>query len=338
MLSREEKATLIGVLSDLQERTANFYQWTANDFHRNSVKIIETEKMFVGHLSLQGRQFYGEVFGALRGALQENQSMSVAEKMEVGCLCEEILEGAICELKNEPVKKEIVFLPYKASMWDSLESIWRAAYLDRERCNVYVVPIPYADLTEDRQAREWHYEAELFPKDVLITPYNVIDLEELHPDVIYIHNPYDYGNSLTSIDSSYYSEKLKQYTDCLVYVPYFVVGARWPEIHNRLVVYQNMDWMVVQREKMPVAPALPQISEIFGKEERYMDEFLPAEKLLPLGAPKIDRLFYCERHRVCPDGWKDFIRGRKVILYNTSLSSLHGSRDFVLKKMRYIFS
>ena len=284
------------------------------------------------------RAFYFEIFEALKAALTDIENVNETEKAEIKRLCRELVLNVCDALAQEQTKKEIVFLPYKASMWDSLESIWRAACLDRERCNVHVVPIPYADLTEDRQIREWHYEAKSFPKDVPITHYSAIDLEKMHPDVIYIHNPYDYGNLLTSIDSNYYSDKLKNYTDCLVYVPYFVVGARWPETHNRLVVYQNMDWMVVQREKMPVAPALPQISEILGKEERYMDEFIPAEKLLPLGAPKIDRLFYCERHRVCPENWKTFFRGRKVIMYNTSLSSLHGAREFVLKKMRYIFS
>ncbi len=338
MLSRMEQEKLVSALTDLRTEMMRFERSSVNLSTGCSANVSAAAELFHEKLTLQRCSFFDEIFGALQEALEELPSKSAVEREELARLCNEILEGAICELKNEPVKKEIVFLPYKASMWDSLESIWRAAYLDRERCNVHVVPIPYADLTEDRQAREWHYEAKLFPKDVPTTHYSVIDLEKLHPDVIYIHNPYDYGNLLTSIDSNYYSEKLKNYTECLVYVPYFVVGARWPEVHNRLVVYQNMDWMIVQRERMPVSPALPQLSEIFGKEERYMDEFIPAEKLLSLGAPKIDRLFYCESHKVCPASWKQFIQGRKVILYNTSLSSLHGNGFLVLKKMKYIFS
>ena len=54
---------------------------------------------------------------------------------------EEILRRAERELKDWPVKKEIVFLPYKASMWDSLESIWRAAAED-PGWDAYVIPIP----------------------------------------------------------------------------------------------------------------------------------------------------------------------------------------------------
>ena len=65
---------------------------------------------------------------------------------------------------SKDVKKNIVFLPYKASMWDSLESIWKAAFEDKEYCNTYVIPIPYADLTPDRKVAKWHCEIDSFPK------------------------------------------------------------------------------------------------------------------------------------------------------------------------------
>ena len=62
--------------------------------------------------------------------------------------CSIIIEKQLSSIRKEishrlPDEKwEIVFLPYKASMWDSLESVWRAASRD-EQCDVYVVPIPY---------------------------------------------------------------------------------------------------------------------------------------------------------------------------------------------------
>ena len=52
-------------------------------------------------------------------------------------------------------RKEIVFLPYKASMWDSLESVWKAADADPE-CDAYVIPIPYYDKNPDGSFREMH--------------------------------------------------------------------------------------------------------------------------------------------------------------------------------------
>ena len=45
-------------------------------------------------------------------------------------------------IKNDiKVRLEIAFLPYKASMWDSLESVWQAAEADPD-CDAYVIPIP----------------------------------------------------------------------------------------------------------------------------------------------------------------------------------------------------
>ncbi len=47
--------------------------------------------------------------------------------------------------KEIPVRIEAVFLPYKVSMWDSLESVWMAADAD-ENCDAYVIPIPYYEI------------------------------------------------------------------------------------------------------------------------------------------------------------------------------------------------
>ena len=119
-----------------------------------------------------------------------------------------------------PERLEILFLPYKASMWDSLESIWKAAYAD-ESCDAYVVPIPYYDRNPDGSMGQYHYEGMEFPSYVPITSYSDYDLEKRRPDVIYIHNPYDDHNFVTSVDTAYYSSELKKYTDLLVYIPYY---------------------------------------------------------------------------------------------------------------------
>ena len=53
-------------------------------------------------------------------------------------------------IKNDiHIKKEVVFFPYKASMWDSLESVYLAAKED-SNCDAYCVPIPYYDLKPDQ--------------------------------------------------------------------------------------------------------------------------------------------------------------------------------------------
>ena len=58
-----------------------------------------------------------------------------------------------------PVRLEIAFFCYKASMSDSLESIYFAAKED-PACDAYFVPIPYYDKYPNGAFGEMHYEAE----------------------------------------------------------------------------------------------------------------------------------------------------------------------------------
>ncbi len=60
------------------------------------------------------------------------------------------------------VRLEAVFLPYNASMWDSLESVYLAAAAD-ENCDAYVVPIPYYEKNADGSFGKMHYEGHDFP-------------------------------------------------------------------------------------------------------------------------------------------------------------------------------
>ena len=50
---------------------------------------------------------------------------------------ENFLIKAENEVRHMPVRREVVFLPYKASMWDSLESVYLAAKED-DTMDVYV--------------------------------------------------------------------------------------------------------------------------------------------------------------------------------------------------------
>ncbi len=126
------------------------------------------------------------------------------------------------------VRTEAVFLPYKASMWDSLESVWRAAAEDPD-CDAYVIPIPYYDRNPDGSFGEEHYEGDLYPEDVPITRYDAYDFEGRQPDLIFIHNPYDEYNYLTSVHPYFYSKNLKNFTEKLVYIPYFILSEIDPD-------------------------------------------------------------------------------------------------------------
>lgn len=229
------------------------------------------------------------------------------------------LEEGIC--KRLPERKEVVFLPYKASMWDSLESVWMAADKD-PNCDAYVIPIPYYDKKPDGSFGEFHYEGDLYPDYVPITDYREYDLEARHPDAIYIHNPYDRYNNATSIDPRFYSDELKQYTDCLVYIPYYATAGGMSEGQALCPAYLNVDYIVIQSEKY----------------RKFFDAKIPDEKFLSLGSPKFDSVIRkCKNPSEPPEEWKKRMAGKKVYFYNTSLAGMLGNTEDFLLKMQYVF-
>lgn len=225
------------------------------------------------------------------------------------------------ELENGQGKKKIVFLPYKAAMWDSLESIWMAADED-EGCEAYVVPIPYYDKNPDGTLGKYYYEGDMFPDYVPVVPYDSIDLAEMRPDVIYIHNPYDQGNFVTSIAPEYYSDKLKKCTECLVYIPYYATTGGMSEAQSLCRAYINADYIVIQSER----------------HRKFFDPRLPDKKFLPLGSPKFDRAIrLCSNPPEPPIGWKEKMAGKRVYFYNTSIAGMLADTEKFLLKMEYVF-
>ncbi len=218
-------------------------------------------------------------------------------------------------------KIEVVFFPYKASMWDSLESVWMAANEDAE-CDAYVVPIPYRDRNPDGSYGEFHYEGGDLPDYVPVTHYESYDVSVRRPDVAYIHNPYDNYNLITSVDPRFYSYELKKYTDTLVYIPYYSTSGGMSEGQKISSAYYHADYIVTQAEK-------------------YRGFFDPAfsEKLLPMGSPKFDRVMrICNNPPEPPAAWKGKMADKKVYFYNTSISGILSNAELFLRKMQYVFN
>lgn len=226
-------------------------------------------------------------------------------------------------IKNDiPVKLEMVFLPYKASMWDSLESVWKAADAD-ENCDAYVIPIPYYDKNPDGSFKQEHWEGNQYPADVPITRYDQYDFEKRKPDAIFIHNPYDDWNTVTSVHPFFFSKNLKQFTDCLVYIPYFATAGGMSEGQALCPAYVNADYIVIQSEKY----------------RKYYDWRIPTKKFLALGSPKFDSVIHkCQNPPEPPEEWKEKIQGKKVYFYNTSIAGMLQHTENFLKKMEYVFN
>lgn len=223
-------------------------------------------------------------------------------------------------LSKLPTRRMALFLPYKFSMWDSLESIYIAVKEDPD-WDAVVVPIPYCECEEGKE-RQWIYEGPEIYGDMQAISFRDFKIEEQKPDVIYIHNPYDGYNSVTSVPTEYYSDNLKAHCRKLVYVPYFFTNSEFPGIHRNIPTYDNYDYLVV-----PSQMAADQIGEYIGPN-----------KILAYGSPKIDRMLWMEKNYVLPEEWERRIRGRKSVLYNVGLNSILQNGFQTILKMVYIFN
>ena len=247
-------------------------------------------------------------------------------------------------------RREVVFLPYKASMWDSLESVWMAANADDD-CDVYVVPIPYYDKNSDGSFSKMHYEGELYPDYVPITRYDAYNFEVRHPDVIFIHNPYDNCNLVTSVEPYFYSDNLKKFTNRLVYIPYFILGKIDPDDQEQ----------VEKMRHFCVLPGTVNADKVIVESEEirriYINEFLRAaeaqdvrldvraleKKIMGLGSPKFDKVLNTRVEDLSiPKEWMKVIQKpngsrKKVIFYNTTISAVL-KNDTALSKMEKVLN
>jgi hypothetical protein len=223
------------------------------------------------------------------------------------------------------IKLEVLFLPYKTSMWDSLESIYLAAK-DDPACQAFVMPIPYYD-KKSGKFTEMHWETN-YPKNILLIDYRKYNMEQRHPDMIFIHNPYDGYNTVTSVHPDFYSEKLRNLTDCLVYVPYFAGDGRNIEepfctlpacIFAHKVIAQTKE----ERE------IYVRVYKDFAKRNNVPERLdKVGDKFLALGSPKLDKAVSTKSENCeIPEEWEKLIRNsdgtrKKVVFYNTSIGSL----------------
>ncbi|MFE4712059.1 hypothetical protein ACFRAM_14410 [Paenibacillus sp. NPDC056722] len=210
------------------------------------------------------------------------------------------------------VKLNVVFLPYKASMWDSLATVYEAAVKD-ENCVATVVPIPYYKLSQEEVIPT--YEGELFPNDIPITHFNDYILEEQQPDIIFVHNIYDEYNTITRVHEHFFTSNLKQYTDMLVYVPYHISSFIAPNEETHSLAYdlptvENVDKIILVGEYL---------------KEAAIRNGVPPEKLLVLGSPKLDAIVNAmKKETPTPIEWGKNLENKTVYLINTGCMFFSG--------------
>lgn len=321
------KEKLVQLMDSVREGIVRLYNISREQYlevlsdMQNAVVVIgetiESSEDDKGQLIGRLERFAENLYGLYLAAEQEED---IGEKIEVLVKQSEEIHKKLEEEIQETF--EIVFMPYKASMWDAMESIYHAVMKD-PAYKAVVVPIPYYNIGKDREILSIEYEGDMFPKEVVITDYCQYNLAEMYPDVIFIHNPYDEYNNVTQVKEEYFASRLSKYTNHLTYVPYKVCSG-------------------VEKDIYCVMPGVYYSWRTFVQSERVRSVYLKyhkPEKIVALGSPKVDRVVNLKKEDFyIPDIWEEAIKGRKVFLLNTHLNNIINHGELVLNKLRRVFN
>lgn len=250
-----------------------------------------------------------------------------------GKLCiglDKLQELILRELEQDVYgRRTVLFLPVLTRDWEGLHSLWQAAEEDLT-CDVCVVPLPYYYKDYDGSPKEVRCDAADFPGEVCPLDYKLLTeeyLELLHPEVIVIQNPYDGWNPAISVAPGFYAEKLRKYTDKLVYVPPF----HGEDIGDSARAYSNLKYyvpmpgvvyadLVLVSSEQQKQRYLEKLVEFAGEETRTSWE----QRIMPLRLPVSE-----QKQKTSED------RGRrKRILYGISLGTYMEDEEAAQEKMK----
>lgn len=247
-------------------------------------------------------------------------------------LVKKALDVFFQQIQEENETYRVLFLPYKYSMWDSFESIFEAAKED-ENCEAYVMPIPYYDKDQEGNFTEIHDESGSYPDDIGIISWQNNQVDEIDPDVIFIHNPYDGNNLVTSIHPKYYTNKLVRKDRVVIYVPYYVsyTDDEGISVFMGGAEYYT-DYVIVQSEWY---------KEKFELEMIKHNILNDGNKFIVLGNPKYDKIRSLNKYEYpLKDDLKEKLfdesgEQKFTVLLDTTIEVLEG-REKTLKKVEEV--
>ena len=349
---------LLSIMDTMEQANEYLLQLFADNKPEEVIGLLTDCQNCAVEIGTKIENVYGEISNIIHAlevyceyVFQTAQSLSSREAFDLNYqrLCHQISVIRETFEKEVPNKKEIVFFPYNASMWDSLESIYLAALEDTD-CLVYCVPIPYYEKNPDGSFGQLHYELDKFPFNIDVISYLDYDFKERRPDTIYIHNPYDNWNHVTSVHPDYYAKNLREYTDNLVYIPYFVLEEISPSnqtaingmkhfcflpgtiyAHKVIVQSENMKQIYVNEFIMAAAEN--------GLSGSYTDRKIQEGRFLGLGSPKLDKISNSSKNDIIlPDEWLPIIQKadgsyKKIVFYNTTIAAFLENKDIMLNKI-----
>lgn len=167
----------------------------------------------------------------------------------------------------------IGFLPYKRSMWDSMESVYQECI--KAGADAYCIPIPYYLMKGKKQIDKVISERELFNN---ATGTSI--LEERTFDYVVIHYPYDGNNLVTSMLPQFYTQELRKYGK-VVFIPYSCTPGFFVKTHPGLA---NIDYAFLNSEQDCV--------NFIAEWKKLRVDF--EGRVFGFGSPKIDAVKKCK--------------------------------------------
>ena len=277
-------------------------------------------------------------------------------KAGLGEVDKEYLDEHLHKIKNtasidlKPNHIEMAFLPHLAACSGALETIYFAADKD-PGCDAYWVPIP---TFLGNNTKNIFYQGQEHYPSIPCVPWEEYNIKERRPDAIFVFFAYERSATIRVFDE-FLCENLKNLTDMLVFVPYYVdideysflndvilSHACFYHIHKAIVGTKTQLDIILSTRKKILMQDLEIIKNIKNIDEKaiadnlteYLENF--DKKFVALGSPMYDKAITATKQQL-PKEWESKIKDKKVIVYASSVGSVATNEDY-LKKVIYILS
>ena len=241
--------------------------------------------------------------------------------------------------------RKVVFLPCHPNMWEGFETLYDREISDPS-AEVKVIPIPTYSRDSEDNLYDAEYITEGYPQDVEICGLNDYNLQEQHPDVIYIQNIQDADNPGFTVHPHFHTGNLRNFTDELVYIPYNCMSEIDPGYRFLEEYYPHILTL----------PAIEYVDRVIVQSRNMKDVYLRllcggSEELLATWDQKIsfedyprtavlkkyskETVPYPEswnRHLLSPDG-----SAKTVVLFTTSVMSVLDQGRSAFRRARETF-
>lgn len=252
-----------------------------------------------------------------------------------GTVSLEAVEACLNRLKETAKRrKEVVFLPFKAEYFERFEDEYQK-YMANPDVDVYVVPIPYYYKDYDGSLINMQYNLDSYEPSLNVIHCDQFDFGIHRPDMIYTQYPYDGMNEVTGIPPFLHASNLKNFTDRLIYIPWFVTEEFTKESarnfkNMRYYVTMpgvvNADMVYVQSETIRTT-YIEALCEWAGEDTRSVwDHKIHVTNVTPV-SENINYPRAWEKHLLKEDG-----STKKIILYHVETGSL-ASDNGILDKI-----